>query len=350
MSAFFREIIIPLLIFLFLLIPSPPLFAAQVKLAWDPNSETNLAGYRLYYGTAPGIYDQAIDVGNQTDYLLTELEAERSYFFAVTAYNTAGHESDYSREVRWADTAGNQAPAAIIAAVTHNGQPSLLSFDAGDSTDPDGLLIDYIWRFGDGTEGRGVYVEHEFPGPGSYLVTLTVIDDQGTPAQDHLNITVPFESAPPAEFALNFQPALAPVPAGFAVDSGQLYNAAAGFGWRQIYSFKAEDRDNELSPGQEYDTLIYLDPQSVWEMAVPNGRYYLTVCMGDPTYPLGRQNLQVEGYPAVTDEALSDESRWLVRYSTVDVLDGRLTLSFEGTSRFVRLSWLKIRQLNSYLF
>ena len=44
-------------------------FAAQIKLAWDPPTKysddtplTDLAGYRVYYGTAPGVYGQSVDV------------------------------------------------------------------------------------------------------------------------------------------------------------------------------------------------------------------------------------------------------------------------------------------------
>ena len=53
-----------------------------------------------------------------------------------------------------------------------------VEFDASDSHDPDGVIVEWIWSFGDGTSGWGEFTEHLFPTAGiTYSVTLTVIDD-----------------------------------------------------------------------------------------------------------------------------------------------------------------------------
>jgi hypothetical protein len=40
---------------------------SSVTLAWDPpNGASDIAGYRVYYGTSNGIYPQTINVGNRT--------------------------------------------------------------------------------------------------------------------------------------------------------------------------------------------------------------------------------------------------------------------------------------------
>jgi len=72
---------------------------AQVSLLWDPNSEPDCEGYKLYYGYASGDYSFSVDVGYQTAYTLTSLQPDKIYYFAATAYNTTGTESDYSNEV-----------------------------------------------------------------------------------------------------------------------------------------------------------------------------------------------------------------------------------------------------------
>jgi hypothetical protein len=78
---------------------------ASVTLAWDPNPEGNLAGYKVYYGTASGSYSIKVDVGNWTSLTISNLEAGRTYYFAATAYDTGGEESGKSNELRY-DTPG----------------------------------------------------------------------------------------------------------------------------------------------------------------------------------------------------------------------------------------------------
>src|SRR3989441_12234822 len=73
--------------------------AAPVTLAWDPNAEPDLAGYKLYYGFSSGSYPLSVDVGNLTTYTLSGLLEGRIYYFATTAYNLSLAESGFSNEV-----------------------------------------------------------------------------------------------------------------------------------------------------------------------------------------------------------------------------------------------------------
>lgn len=98
-----REFCIPLVL-ITVLLTSAPLFAGDVTLAWDPNIETDLAGYKVYFGTAPGTYGTPITIGPQTTYTVSGLAAG-TWYFAVTAYNTSGLESGYSNEVSTVVTA-----------------------------------------------------------------------------------------------------------------------------------------------------------------------------------------------------------------------------------------------------
>ena len=59
----------------------------------------------------------------------------------------------------------------------HTGE--IATFDAGLSNDPDGLIISYIWQFGDGHSAYGPKVRHTFHTPGNYQVRLKVADDSG---------------------------------------------------------------------------------------------------------------------------------------------------------------------------
>src|SRR5437870_12000577 len=92
--------------------------AAQVTLAWDANTEPDLAGYKLYYGLSSGSYQFSVDVGNVTNYTLSGLLDGRIYYFAATAYNLSVAESGFSNEVSKAiadvtpPTVSMTAPAA----------------------------------------------------------------------------------------------------------------------------------------------------------------------------------------------------------------------------------------------
>lgn len=80
------------------------------RLTWDaPTSNTDgspatdVAGYKIYYGTVSGTYTASIDVGNSTSIQMATLSASVPvpglYYIAVTAYDTAGNESVYSNEI-----------------------------------------------------------------------------------------------------------------------------------------------------------------------------------------------------------------------------------------------------------
>jgi hypothetical protein len=73
----------------------------QVTLEWDPNTEPNLAGYRLYVGTTSGAYGRSVNAGLATSCTVTDLLGGHTYYFAATAYNTSGAESTKSNEVTY---------------------------------------------------------------------------------------------------------------------------------------------------------------------------------------------------------------------------------------------------------
>jgi type IV pilus assembly protein PilY1 len=89
-------------VFLFLLLSlvlAQYVFAAQIRLAWNANSESDLAGYRVYYGNSSKSYTNSVDVGDQTTFALTGLKYGTKYFIILTACDTSNNESTYSTEV-----------------------------------------------------------------------------------------------------------------------------------------------------------------------------------------------------------------------------------------------------------
>lgn len=105
-SKFYRYLLFPkffsvLLLTLLLVFPYQEGRCAEVTLAWDPDSISDLAGYKIYYGTASGNYQTNIDVGNTTSFTLTNLTIGTTYYAAATAYTLSGLESSFSNEVAY---------------------------------------------------------------------------------------------------------------------------------------------------------------------------------------------------------------------------------------------------------
>lgn len=66
----------------------------------DNSALTDLAGFKIYFGTFPGEYDNSITVNSVgLSSVLVENLGTADWFFVVTAFNSSGIESAYSKEV-----------------------------------------------------------------------------------------------------------------------------------------------------------------------------------------------------------------------------------------------------------
>ncbi len=77
-----------------------PVRSETITLAGD-DSDPNIAGYRIYYGTESRAYEFRIDAGRATSCSVSNLIPGNSYFFAATAYSHLGLESDFSPEIAY---------------------------------------------------------------------------------------------------------------------------------------------------------------------------------------------------------------------------------------------------------
>jgi hypothetical protein len=124
--------------------------AAAVTLAWDANSDLDVAGYRMWYGTTSHNYTSMISVGNKTTCTITNLEPGQTYYFAATAYDHNGNESAFSQEISYTvpflDSDGDGMPDDWE---NYFGLDPFVN-DAGD--DPDGDGFSNIAEYQAGTE------------------------------------------------------------------------------------------------------------------------------------------------------------------------------------------------------
>ena len=81
-----------------LIVNAPATSSATLK--WSPNTESDLAGYKIYRATTSGGYGApfATVTGDVTTYIASGLQVGTTYFFVITAFDSAGNESPFSNE------------------------------------------------------------------------------------------------------------------------------------------------------------------------------------------------------------------------------------------------------------
>lgn len=127
-------------------------------------------------------------------------------------------------------------------------------FDASTSRST-GLspIADYRWDFGDGTTARGSIANHSFRAPGTYSVTLTLVDTLGRTA----SITRPYTVTPgPGPTAEGSASPRNPTPGQTVVFNGSLSRAGAG---RTLVRYDWTFGDGATGSGQQV-THVYTAP------------------------------------------------------------------------------------------
>jgi N-acetylneuraminic acid mutarotase len=153
----------------------------------------------------------------------------------------------------------------------------------------------------------------------------------------------------PAKF--NFQPAAAPVPSGYTVDSGAPYSDASGCGWVTQASLSSgthvpidlspNARDRNVVSDQRYDTMIHMQyPTSggtnvatpaAWECSVANGSYTVTVAVGDAgNFFDSSHRINVEGTTAIANFVPTSSTHFATATVNATVSDGKLTVDAIG--------------------
>ena len=146
-----------LLIILFASIAS----AREVTLAWDANSEPDLDHYVVYWGVNPGDYvynseDQGDFIGLTTEYSVEIPDDELVYFFAVTAVDESGLESDFSNEVSTDGSGTGGGGAVVVLPVNSNWNLVSVSYGSGTTSIEEALALIMndvisVWAFDNGS-------------------------------------------------------------------------------------------------------------------------------------------------------------------------------------------------------
>jgi hypothetical protein len=167
--------------------------AGRISLAWNASTEQSVTGYRLYYGTASGVYTESIDVGASTTYTVQSLTNGTRYYFVVKAYTAAGLESAASNQVNGLPT--NVGPSVLNPGnITQTAGAFLVTISASDADFdeltysatglPAGLAINSSTGVISGTVPAG-----------TFTVTVTV-SDGAAQASTTFTITATANAAP----------------------------------------------------------------------------------------------------------------------------------------------------------
>ena len=158
------ETILILFFFALCIIPATSAFAATVNLAWNASSGSNVAGYKMYYGTSSRTYSYNVKVGNYTSCSLSGLQEGKKYYFAATAYNSSNVESSYSTEISYTvptsatsgtsstGTTSGTSSTGTTSGTSSTGTTSGTSSSSGTTGSTTSIIID---NGGSGTSSSG---------------------------------------------------------------------------------------------------------------------------------------------------------------------------------------------------
>lgn len=121
--------------FVLLFVLNPHVFAGSAILSWNANSESDLSGYKVYFGTSSRNYGTPTTVGNVTTHTVSGLNTG-TYYFAVTAFDTSGNESGFSSEVNKIFATDTTAPVVSnISATSISDDGATISWTSNEASD-----------------------------------------------------------------------------------------------------------------------------------------------------------------------------------------------------------------------
>jgi hypothetical protein len=312
--------------------------AAQATLAWNPSTTytdgkplTGIGGYRVYAGTAPGSYSQNINVGNVTSYTFTNLNDATTYYFAVTAYDTAGLASSFSNALMYTTPASTlHVPVYTLTA----------SAGAGGSITPAGSVV----------LSKGESQTFTITPATGYKISAVSVDGASVGAVGSYtfsNVTAGHT------IAASFVATAPAVGNSFAVNSGgAAFTDATGAGYAADTAFTggnvakttaaiAGTTDDALYQSERYGNFTYNIP-------VANGNYQLTLKFAEIAFSaVGKRvfSVAVNGQTVISNLDIFAKVGKNVAYDVVipvSVTTGAIKISATSTRDLPKISAIKV--------
>jgi PKD repeat protein len=320
------------------------LYVEEYRFTWSA-SDSNLDRTELIvYRDGNQVDSFTSSTGDQTRLFEYFGRAETEYRFELTATDRAGNtaqieitdQSDgepdgWQTATGGGNEAGSQAPSASFS--NSPASPTLdesVSFDASNSTDPDGGNLSYEWDFGDGSPNvTGVSPTHSYNTTGNYTVTLTVTDDE-----DEVTTTTKQVEVEP-----EFVTAVNTGGIKYTTADGTTYQgdpACSMFGG-QAYSVSSGQEITNTSDDPLYRTECYGTSLTYDNRSIENGQYVVTLQFAEIYFNSNDSrvfDVEVDGRTVIDDLDIHERvghNRALTLTVPVNVTDGGgLSITFES--------------------
>jgi hypothetical protein len=193
-----------------------------------------------------------------------------------------------------------------------------------------------------------------------------------------ISTIMPSAKAAVTVIKVNFQNETGPVPSGYLRDFGEAFGLRVGasqgggqfsYGWIDPLSglplsLVGNGRQRSRSDDQRLDTLVHMQGDDIpgfsgvplegaWEIALPNGNYYVLASVGDAASSTNPEShsLRVEGMPLVSPNFVSGGadgtlSRHRLSATTVTVADGKLTVD-AASGYNTKINYLEIEPVDA---
>ncbi|MGO4692097.1 PA14 domain-containing protein [Glaciibacter sp. 2TAF33] len=352
---------------------------ATIRLDWTPSTSSDTTGYRVYRGTTPGVTatgtpKSGTTLLTQPFYVDASVTSGTTYYYVVTAVDAAGNESAVSNEAPglYSVTPDTEAPAAATALAAVAGNASVqLTWVASASADTIGYRVyralEPAVRIG-GTVVSGAapvagvsFTDPTVANGTTYFYAVTAVDLAGNESAGSNEVVAVPQVPNNTNIKVDFTATNAVPAAGYVADWGQAYgvrsspNQGAGlsYGWRDVDGHDLSLVTNGRERGRagvdkRLDSIVHMQygdanggtgtagikTEGVWELAVPDGLYTVTVGVGDEP---GAENaydsthvINVEGSVGIESFIGRAAAEFTTVTTTVGVWDGRLTIDARG--------------------
>ena len=253
-------------------------------LSWtggDPN-ENDTVTYDVYFGT-DNPPSKVEDSQSATTYDPGKLEYGTTYYWQIVAWDNHGVSTEGPV---WSFTIEGLPPVANF---NYSVNDLTVTFDASESYDPNGNVVNYTWDLGDGNSSYGEVIEHTYGEEKVYTVVLTVTDNDGKTGSISKDVDVT-NTMPVANFT-------------YAIDGKIVeFDASSSFdenGTIVSYYWDFGDGTNEtgVNPKHEYvkDYTTYGITLTVTDSAGASANVSKNITINDVTDPIVRIVQPIKG-------------------------------------------------------